>query len=129
MGKYNLYKEGSLMYPFWRHVTAAALAVGLIGGSTAWGEAQHADATGLAAQEESTTTSAQGLTSSSQKVNINTADEATLTAVKGIGGTHARAIIEYREQNGPFKSVDELTKIKGIKEKSLSKFKDQLSVE
>ena len=62
------------------------------------------------------------------KVNINTADEAGLMAIKGIGKTKAKAIIEYRQKNGPFTSVDELTKIKGIKEKSLQKVKDQLTV-
>lgn len=63
------------------------------------------------------------------KVNINTADEAALASVKGIGKSKAESIIAYREKNGAFKSVDDLTKVKGIKEKSLAKFKDQLTVE
>lgn len=63
------------------------------------------------------------------KVNINTADEAALTSVKGIGKSKAKAIIAYREQNGAFTSVDDLTKVKGIKEKALAKFSDQLTVE
>jgi competence protein ComEA len=63
------------------------------------------------------------------KVNINTADEAALTSVKGIGKTRAKAIIAYRETNGAFKSVDDLTKVKGIKEKALAKFKEQITVE
>jgi len=62
------------------------------------------------------------------KVDLNSADEAELMAVKGIGKTKAKAIIEYRQKNGPFKSVDDLTKIKGIKEKSLEKFKNQLTI-
>lgn len=68
-------------------------------------------------------------TPSATLVNINTADEAALTAVKGIGQSKAKAIIAYREKNGPFKTVDELTKVKGIKEKSLNTFKAQLTVE
>ncbi len=63
------------------------------------------------------------------KVNINTADEAALMSIKGIGKTKAKAIIDYRQKNGAFKTVDELTKVKGIGEKSLSKFKDQVTVE
>ena len=68
-------------------------------------------------------------TPAATKVNINTADEAALTAVKGIGKSRAKAIIAYREQNGAFTSVDDLTKVKGIKEKALAKFKDQVTVE
>jgi competence protein ComEA len=68
-------------------------------------------------------------TPAAMKVNINTADEAALTSVKGVGKSKAKAIIAYREKNGAFKSVDDLTKVKGIKEKSLAKFSDQLTVE
>ena len=68
-------------------------------------------------------------TPTSAKVNINTADEAALTSVKGIGKTRAKAIIAYREANGAFTSVDDLTKVKGIKAKALAKFKDQITVE
>lgn len=63
------------------------------------------------------------------KVNINTADETALMSIKGIGKTKAKSIIEYRQKNGAFKTVDELTKVKGIGEKSLGKFKDQVTVE
>jgi len=68
-------------------------------------------------------------TPAAMKVNINTADEAALTSVKGIGKSKAKAIIAYREQNGAFKSVDDLTKVKGIKEKALAQFSAQLTVE
>ena len=62
------------------------------------------------------------------KVNVNVADEAGLMSVKGIGKAKAKAIIEYRQKNGPFKSIDDLTKVKGIKGKTLEKFKDRLTV-
>ncbi len=68
-------------------------------------------------------------TPTAAKVNINTADEAALTSVKGIGKTRAKAIIAYRETNGAFTSVDDLTKVKGIKGKALAKFKEQITVE
>jgi competence protein ComEA len=63
------------------------------------------------------------------KVNINTADEAALTSLKGIGSVKATAILEYRQKNGPFKTVDDLAKVKGIGDKTVSKLRDQLSVE
>lgn len=61
-------------------------------------------------------------------VNINTATEAELTALPGIGAGKAKAIVEYRQKNGPFKSVDELTKVPGIKEKTLEKFKGEVTL-
>jgi competence protein ComEA len=48
-------------------------------------------------------------------VNINTADEVTLAAsLKGVGEARARAIVAYRNQHGPFKSVEQLAEVKGI---------------
>jgi competence protein ComEA len=53
-------------------------------------------------------------------VNINTADAATLAAsLKGIGTSRAEEIVRYREAYGPFKSVDELTDVKGIGKSTL----------
>lgn len=61
-------------------------------------------------------------------VDINTADAAALEQVKGIGPARAAAIVKYRSENGPFKSVDELVKVPGIGEKSVEQLRDQLSV-
>ncbi len=48
-------------------------------------------------------------------VNINTADEAALAAgLKGVGEARAKAIVAYRKENGPFKSVEQLSDVKGI---------------
>jgi competence protein ComEA len=63
------------------------------------------------------------------KVNINTADEAALTSLKGVGKTKAKAILDYRQKNGPFKSVDDLKNVKGIGDKTLAKLRDQITVE
>jgi competence protein ComEA len=59
-------------------------------------------------------------------VNINTADKEMLTLLPGIGPVTAEAIVAYRQANGNFKSLDELTKVKGIGEKSLVKLKPYL---
>ncbi len=61
-------------------------------------------------------------------VDINTADQASLEAVKGLGPAKAAAIIEYRETHGKFKSVDDLANVKGIGPKILEKIRDQVEV-
>lgn len=60
-------------------------------------------------------------------VNINTATEAELDAVKGIGPGKARAIVEHRDKNGPFKSVDDLAQVKGFGQKSVDKLRPELT--
>ncbi|WP_298837770.1 helix-hairpin-helix domain-containing protein [Clostridium sp.] len=61
-------------------------------------------------------------------ININTASKEELMTLTGIGEAKADVIIEYREQNGGFKSVDELTKVGGIGEKTLAKFVDKIDI-
>lgn len=61
------------------------------------------------------------------KVNINTATVEELTTLSGIGESKAKAILEYREENGLFKSVDELVNVTGIGEKSLEKIRDDIT--
>ncbi|MCB2306573.1 helix-hairpin-helix domain-containing protein [Clostridium estertheticum] len=61
-------------------------------------------------------------------ININTASIEELMTLTGIGEAKANIIIDYRKQNGGFKSVDELTKVGGIGEKTLSKFVDKIDI-
>src|SRR4051812_40990840 len=61
-------------------------------------------------------------------VNINTATKAELDALPGIGPVKAQAILDYRAANGPFKSAEDIMKVKGIKEGEFAKIKDQISV-
>jgi competence protein ComEA len=65
---------------------------------------------------------------SMEKININQADAKTLTALKGIGKDRALKIIEYREQNGPFLTIEDIMKVKGIGKKIFEQNKDVLSV-
>jgi competence protein ComEA len=54
-------------------------------------------------------------------VEVNSADQAALESVKGIGPVHAKAIIDERTKNGPFKDADDLaTRVKGIGTKSVT---------
>ncbi|MFQ9248687.1 MAG: helix-hairpin-helix domain-containing protein [Clostridium paraputrificum] len=66
--------------------------------------------------------------SSSGKVNINTANETELDSLPGIGPAKAVEIIKYREENGKFKSIEEIKNIKGIGEASFEKLKDSIKV-
>jgi len=60
-------------------------------------------------------------------ININTADKETLmTVIKGVGEKRAEAIIAYRKQNGPFKSVDELADVSGVGQSIVDKNRETL---
>jgi len=64
-----------------------------------------------------------------EPVDINTADAATLAKeLNGVGEAKAQAIVAYREQHGPFRSVEELAMVDGIGEKTLAANKDKLTV-
>lgn len=65
----------------------------------------------------------------SSKVNLNAADAETLRRdLFGIGAAKAKAIIAYRESNGPFTAVDELLEVKGIGKALLEKNRDRLAL-
>ena len=61
-----------------------------------------------------------------EKVDINTATQAQLEMLNGVGSSTAAAIIEYRSQNGRFGSVEELVNVKGIGDKKLAKLNQYL---
>lgn len=64
-----------------------------------------------------------------ERVDINAANAAELaTAMVGIGQSKAEAIVEYREENGPFKSVDDLVLVKGIGPATIAKNRDKVGV-
>lgn len=62
------------------------------------------------------------------RININTANVAELTTLKGIGETRAKAIIEYRESFGGFKSVEDIMNVSGIGPSSFQKIKDEIRI-
>ncbi|UZW67420.1 helix-hairpin-helix domain-containing protein [Priestia flexa] len=66
--------------------------------------------------------------SDSGVVNLNTATLEDLQTLNGIGPSKAQAILTYREENGPFKTVEDLLQVSGIGEKSLEKIKAEIAI-
>ena len=64
----------------------------------------------------------------SDKVNINTADSSRLQAIPGVGPATAQKIIEYREQNGKFKSVEDIKDVSGIGDKTFENMRPYITV-
>lgn len=62
----------------------------------------------------------------SDKIDINTASKEELKTLPGVGDVTAEKIIDYREENGGFKSIDELTKVNRIGPKTLEKFREKI---
>jgi len=67
-------------------------------------------------------------TSLPQRIDINHAGAWLLAALPGIGDTRAGDIVAYREQNGPFRAVNDLLKVKGIGQATLDKIKNLITI-
>ena len=61
-------------------------------------------------------------------VNLNTATQAQLEALPGVGAKAAQRILEYRQKNGSFKKIEDLMNVKGFGEKAFLKLKPLLTV-
>jgi competence protein ComEA len=88
--------------------------------------------TAYAAQETPITPTIKAATESTAKmtakVNLNKADAAQLQTLNGIGEAKAKAIIEYRNKNGNFTDIKQLTQVSGIGEKLLTQNADRLAI-
>ena len=69
--------------------------------------------------------SAAAMAQNDGKIHINTADEKKLDELPGVGPVMAKRIVEYRNEHGPFESVDDLTKIRGIGPEKLEKIREK----
>lgn len=67
-------------------------------------------------------------TTSNEKVNINTATQEELDTLPGIGPSIASKIIDYREQNGKFNSIEEIKEVSGIGDAKYEKIKDSITI-
>lgn len=72
--------------------------------------------------------SAQGVATADGPVNINRASESDLDALPGVGPSTARAIVEDRDANGPFSTIEDLMRVSGIGEKKFEKLKSSICV-
>ena len=91
-------------------------------------QAELANASNVSGSGNSRNTEAVSSGQQDNRININTADEAQLTTLTGIGATRAQAIIAYREENGPFAVIDDIMNVQGIKEGTFAKIKDEIVV-
>lgn len=64
-----------------------------------------------------------------EKININNASVEELASLKKIGPKIAERIVQYREENGDFKKIEDITNVKGIGEKTFEMIKEMISVE
>ncbi|MBR1771446.1 MAG: ComEA family DNA-binding protein [Lachnospiraceae bacterium] len=68
-------------------------------------------------------------TDADRRVNINTADEALLCTLPGIGEARAQAIIAYRNEQGAFRKVEDIMQVSGIKEAAFEKIRELITVQ
>lgn len=80
--------------------------------------------TNVIIEDSNTSTQKEG----SGKVNINTANQSELDRLPGIGPSLAERIIEYREENGNFKNIEDLQNVKGIGDAKFADIKDKVTV-
>ena len=69
-----------------------------------------------------------GSTPASGKININTADSSQLQTLSGIGPVTAQKIIDYRQANGSFSSIEDIKNVSGIGDKTYEKLKDSITI-
>lgn len=87
-----------------------------------------AGASVAAAERQDKPVKAKAAAGPSAPVNLNTATQAQLESLPGIGAATAKRIVEYRQKSGGFKKIEELMNVKGIGEKSFLKLKPHITV-
>jgi competence protein ComEA len=90
-------------------------------------DAQHIHIPSLDEAAEPIAASAVGSTDG--QLNLNIATAADLEELPGIGATIAARIVDYRQANGPFTSIDDLRNVAGVGEKVFEKIRDSIRVE
>ncbi|AMW77901.1 transporter [Acinetobacter sp. TGL-Y2] len=88
----------------------------------------HSSSKNNASKNKASNSSAQNTANAGMKISLNNASLTELQQLNGVGERKAQAIVQYRQQNGKFKSIDELQNVKGIGPKLLEKNKAKLSL-
>lgn len=70
----------------------------------------------------------EGISSNDGIININSASLSDLQKINGVGAVKAQSIIDYREKNGGFKSIEDIKNVDGIGDKTFEKIKDKISI-
>ncbi|MBQ9016485.1 MAG: helix-hairpin-helix domain-containing protein [Firmicutes bacterium] len=96
---------------------------GLAGGA---GNGSGADGSGFGGGSSGSTPGMVGI--SGGRININTADVTLLQQLTGVGPVTAQKIVDYREQNGNFQSIEDLKNVSGIGDKTFEKMKDDVTI-
>ncbi|MDO4887178.1 MAG: helix-hairpin-helix domain-containing protein [Actinomycetaceae bacterium] len=92
------------------------------------GDHLHVVATGEQPVTDPAGQSAAGTGQADGQINVNTASEQELQELPGVGPVTAASIVEWREENGRFESVDDLLEVSGIGEATLDKFRDRVAL-
>lgn len=87
-----------------------------------------AEKSSKASEAPTPTGSESGKLGAGETININTASAEDLERLPGVGPARSQAIVEYRTQNGPFKSPEDIMNVKGIKSGEFAKIKDHIKV-
>lgn len=79
-------------------------------------------------QENAAPTTKNKSSTNSELININSDDETELQKIRGVGPAMSKRILDFREQNGDFQTIDDIKKVRGIGEKTFEKIKDSITV-
>lgn len=124
--------KGEVNYPGVYSVTSGETLYELItlaGGLTLMASTENINLTKILTENQMITIPKKSISiSNSSLININTADVTTLCILPGIGNSKANAIINYRNNNGLFQSIEDITNVSGISNEIFKKLKDYICV-
>jgi comEA protein len=113
---------------FWTLVIILLIVVIVIGGIIAWQKYSPAHPIEISLSPTTESSDEAFQVEQPQKVDINRAEAWLLEALPGIGETLAQRIIDYRQQNGAFRSISEITEVEGIGQSLYEQIKDLITV-
>ncbi len=113
---------------FWTVIIVLLVAVIVTGGIVAWQRYTPPHTVEIYLPTPTETSAAVSQPEAPQKIDINRAEAWLLEALPGIGPSKAQAIIDYRQQNGGFKNISEITRVEGIGPAIYEQIKDLITV-